>query len=45
MMAKDRAGYQIYTVPDVFGFILSFRHRQMYVNFLGDSEHLKLNVV
>lgn len=45
MMPKDTAGCQIYTVPNVFRFIHSFTHRQMYVNFLGDSEHLKLNVV
>lgn len=45
MMAKDMAGCQIYTVPNVFRFIHSFRHRHMYVNFLGDSEHLKVNVV
>lgn len=45
MMPKDTAGCQIYTMPNVFRFIHSFTHRQMYVNFLGDSEHLKLNVV
>ena len=45
MMPKDTAGCQIYTVPNVFRFIHSFTDRQMYVNFLGDSEHLKLNVV
>ena len=45
MMAKDKPGFQIYIVPDVFRFIHCFRHRQTYVNFLGDSEHLKLNVV
>lgn len=44
-MAKDKPGFQIYIVPDVFRFIHYFRHRQTYVNFLGDSEHLKLNVV